>query len=401
LPFLTASKSRHQPRVIIVGGSLGGLAAGLFLRESGCDVEIYERAANPLQGSGAGIVLHPATVRAIEAEYPQLSSRTTRVRYIGADGAIVHDDPASFRFTSYSALHKALLRRFGLKRYQLAHEVISFDQDGDEVEVRFHSAPAKRCELLVAADGIHSPTRTALLSEVQSTYAGYVGWRGTIGEGKLSEKTSAVLRDAIVYCVVSHGHILVYPIPSHEGSLEEGQRLVNWVWYRNVEQGSALDATLTDRTGTRRPVSVAAGAVRDESVAQLQAAASVLPAPLAEVVRKTEQPFVQAVFDIAVSRMALDRVALIGDAAFALRPHVAVGTAKAAEDGYTLARAVGASVDDIPAGLRRWEPAQLSLGQSALERAREAGDRAQFEGTWRVGDPLPFGLYVDGDSRMS
>lgn len=55
--------------------------------------------------------------------------------------------------------------------------------------------------------------------------------------------------------------------------------------------------------------------------------------------------------------MAFGRTALIGDAAFALRPHIAVGTAKAAEDELTLAAAVGASPEDIPprcgAGSRR------------------------------------------------
>ena len=53
------------------------------------------------------------------------------------------------------------------------------------------------------------------------------------------------------------------------------------------------------------------------------------------------------------------------------------------------------------AALRHWEPAQLRLGQGVVARARVAGRRAQFEGTWRVGDPLPFGLYATGDSVMA
>jgi hypothetical protein len=32
--------------------------------------------------------------------------------------------------------------------------------------------------------------------------------------------------------------------------------------------------------------------------------------------------------------------------------------------------------------------------------ARSAGDRFQFENTWRVGDPLPLGLYQVGDSSL-
>jgi 2,6-dihydroxypyridine 3-monooxygenase len=54
----------------------------------------------------------------------------------------------------------------------------------------------------------------------------------------------------------------------------------------------------------------------------------------------------------------------------------------------------------VVAALEEWEPGQLELGKKALARTREAGKRAQFEGTWKVGDPLPFGLYETGDSSM-
>jgi 2,6-dihydroxypyridine 3-monooxygenase len=46
-----------------MGGSLGGLTAALVLRDRGCDVEVYERSRAPLRDRGAGIVLHPATIR--------------------------------------------------------------------------------------------------------------------------------------------------------------------------------------------------------------------------------------------------------------------------------------------------------------------------------------------------
>jgi 2,6-dihydroxypyridine 3-monooxygenase len=88
----------------------------------------------------------------------------------------------------------------------------------------------------------------------------------------------------------------------------------------------------------------------------------------------------------------------IGDAAFTLRPHAAAGTAKAAEDAWRLAEAVNACAGNIGAALQQWEPGQLALGWGVLARTREAGKRLQFEGTWRVGDPLPFGLYKVGDS---
>ena len=43
----------------------------------------------------------------------------------------------------------------------------------------------------------------------------------------------------------------------------------------------------------------------------------------------------------------MGRVALIGDAACAARPHAAAGTAKAAADGWALAAALGEAGGDI------------------------------------------------------
>ena len=52
------------------------------------------------------------------------------------------------------------------------------------------------------------------------------------------------------------------------------------------------------------------------------------------------------------------------------------------------------------AALAAWEPGQLALGRGALERTRRAGERAQHTDEWRVGEPLPWGLYATGDSAL-
>ena len=50
--------------------------------------------------------------------------------------------------------------------------------------------------------------------------------------------------------------------------------------------------------------------------------------------------------------------------------------------------------------LTAWEDTQLRLGRQVAARTCEAGNRSQFEGTWEVGEPLPFGLYAIGDSAF-
>jgi 2,6-dihydroxypyridine 3-monooxygenase len=392
--------------VAVAGGSLGGLTAALVLRDvGGCDVEVYERSEVPLEGQGAGIVLNPATVRYFTEndalDVGEISTSTHWVRYMDWDGSTASEYPFSYRFTSYNALYRGLLACFDEDRYHLGQKVIGFDEDTDEVTVRLAGGHDERCHLLVCADGIRSTARRLLLPSVTPEYAGYAGWRGTVEEAELSPETFAALNEAITYHVMQGSHTLVYPIPGNKGSLEPGGRLINWLWYRNVEEGAELDDLMTDREGNLREVSLGPGDVRERHVEKLRdAATSALPPPLAEVVLKTAKPFVQLVFDVEAPRMAFGRICLIGDAAFALRPHAAAGSAKAAEDAWKLGEAVREAGGDVIAALEAWEPEQLELGRRVLARTREAGRRSQFEGTWQIGDPLPFGLYEVGDSAM-
>jgi 2,6-dihydroxypyridine 3-monooxygenase len=393
------------PRVLVAGGSLGGLTAAHVLGDLGCDVTVLERSPVPLTGRGAGIVLHPATVRWWRDHdvrpLPEMSTAMRRLRYLDARGAVAHEQPCRYRVSSFDALYRDLAGRLDPARHRLGCAVEAFAIDADGVTVTLVDGAAERCDLLVCADGIGSRARRVLLPEVQPRYAGYVAWRGTVVEHDLSRSTLDALLGAIAYHLLGDGHVLTYPIPGADGSVEEGRRLTNWLWYRNVPEGPALDALLTDRGGVRRPVSLAPGTVARENLDELRtASAARLPPPLRELVDATPDPFVQVVFDIAVPRMAFGRACLIGDAAFALRPHAAVGTAKAAEDAWTLGAAMRGAALDVPRALAAWEPGQVALGRAALARTRRAGERAQHTNEWRVGEPLPFGLYETGDSAL-
>jgi 2,6-dihydroxypyridine 3-monooxygenase len=351
--------------------------------------------------------MHPATARWWREHdvrpLSEMSASVQRLRYLDERGGTAHEQPCRYRVSSFDALYRDLSARFDRARYHLDSEVAGFAVDDDGVTIELSGGATARGDLLVCADGIQSRARRIVLPEVQPRYAGYVAWRGTAVEHDLSSSTrQAVLGgEAITYHLMPHSHFLTYPIPGPDGSVEPGRRLTNWLWYRNVAAGAELDALMTDRSGVRRTVSLAPGTVAPERLAELRAdTPAQLPPPLAELVDATAQPFVQVVFDIEVPRMAFGRACLIGDAAFALRPHAAVGTAKAAEDAWRLGDAMAACDFDVPRALARWEPGQLELGRRALARTRRAGERAQFTGEWRVGEPLPFGLYEAGDSAL-
>jgi 2,6-dihydroxypyridine 3-monooxygenase len=136
-------------------------------------------------------------------------------------------------------------------------------------------------------------------------------------------------------------------------------------------------------------------------VDELREAAGELPPAFRELVRATPEPFVQVIVDVEVPAMARGRTCIVGDAAFALRPHIAAGTAKAAADAKALADALRLEAGDVLAALARWEPGQLSLGRATTARTREVGERAQVTGTFEPGDPqVAFGLRAPKDHNF-
>ncbi len=389
-----------RPRAVVVGGSFGGLTAALLLRERGFAVEVFERSSQLLDGRGGGIVLQPDTVRWIRERRADLavadvSIGSSLLRYLGPDNAVVHEEPAAWRFSSWTTLYRTLLDELGREHYHLGELAVGVDQDPDRAEVRFVSGRRAYADLLVFADGISSVGRRRLLPQVRPRYSGYVGWRGTVPEARASDETRALLDDALGYAVMERSHICMYPIPGRQGQLDRGHRLLNYVWYRNVAEGPELDELMTDVRGNPMTVSVPAGKVQPRYVEELrELAPQVLPPAAAELVLRTQDPYIQAVVDVAVPRMAFGRVALLGDAAFAARPHAAAGTAKAAADAWALADALTDHDNNVLPALEAWEPARLVLGEDLVRRNAEMGARSQFTGTWDPADPaLHFGLY--------
>jgi 2,6-dihydroxypyridine 3-monooxygenase len=387
-------------RAIVIGGSLGGLTAALVLRDQGWDVDVLERSPNPLEGRGTGIVVHPATIRCLVERAGKsigdIGLPARRLQYLDTDGSIAHAQPCAYRFASYFELYRGLLDAFGTARYHLSNEVAHLDNRDDATTLSLTDGQTLTADLVVCADGVRSTGRRIMVPEARPRYAGYVAWRGIIDCSVLSGRTASVLLDACTYRILPRGHLLTYPIPGPDGSV-----LCNWIWYRNVSPGLHLTDLLTDRHGFTADLTVPPGSVQNWHIGQLHSAADAeLPAPLAEVVRRSAEPFIQVIVDLEVPRMAFGRSCLIGDAAFVLRPHIGVGTAKAADDARQLGTALlGVTTRHVPDRLKAWETQQLPLARRALKRARAAG-RSLQEGTWRVGEPPPFGLQVLGDSAL-
>jgi 2,6-dihydroxypyridine 3-monooxygenase len=325
-----------ENRAAVVGGSIGGLTAGLLLRDAGWEVDVFERSGVVLQGRGGGIVLHPAG----HTRSPAMHHAAFVA--LGIDAAYVAFDVAPPSLPALRAHERArplprlphaplrrLLASYGRDRYHLAEECIGLHDPGGNPWLEFASGRLVPADLVVFADGINSIGRRLLAPEAEPCYAGYVAWRGTVDDDRVEPGTLGKLADAITYHVLPDGHFITYPIPG----IERPRRLLNWLWYRNVRPGAELEDLLTGDDETRFTTSVPRGLVRHDRSSELaRGARTSLPPVLAEILTTTPEPFIQVIFDLSVERTTSGRACLIGDAAFTARPHIAVGTAKAAED---------------------------------------------------------------------
>ena len=390
------------PRVLVAGGSIGGLTAAVLLRDLGCEVDVYERSQAALEDRGAGIVVLPVTERYFTergGEDDRVSLELTYWTYMDREGNVLSADPDHFRFSGWSTIYRALLEAFGPDRYHLGHEMTDFDNRPDGVTLHLADDSSVEGELLVCADGLLSTARSILMPEASPQYAGYAAWRGTTPEAALSEQARADVADSMIYQVLEPGHILVYAIPDSEGRTAPPHRIINFVWYRNYPVGGPFEDLMRDRNEVQRTGTMPPGAIREEHLAEMRSTATEALAPtLLEVVLGCEQPLIQAVFDLESPRMAFGRVCLIGDAAIALRPHVAAGQAKACADAWALRDALARADGDVASALAAWEPGQLDLGHRALARTQEMGQASQFDRTMIPGDPAwKFGLWEPGN----
>lgn len=400
-------------RAIVIGGSLGGLNAALWLQRVGYDVDILERSPKALFGRGAGIVLHPATVQVLETngvdtnvrfDLDSVSLNTKQFVFAGMTEADDTVHSQSFRLTSYNSLLAAFSNQLQPGRYHLAHKVVRIEQNNDEhnpVSVYTEDGVKHNCEILVCVDGSTSDARERLVKVAsETTFSGYIAWRGIVRRDELPEEIRRRFDMVAVYHIGENSHALCYPIPHLEGDADSTLSIyMNWLWYRQVDDDAVFREMMTDINGTVRERSVPPGYVQGNFIDVLRQDACILPPEFQSLLRATKTPFIQVVCDVSIERMRSGRIFFIGDAAFTTRPHIASATAKAAEDARTLAFAL--KEDGFTIGgkaVDQWEQNQLSLGRACVERSRILGESLQ-SGQYDTRSRIEFGLHQSGNSQ--
>jgi 2,6-dihydroxypyridine 3-monooxygenase len=385
--FSLSSLHSRYLKVIVIGGSLGGLFTAIALRHINCDVEVFETSSVEMKDHGAGIVLQMETVnflkehKIIPKDGTAVSIPVFKRQYLRKDDTIESEVPTLQLMTSWELLYRLLKGAFPEKLYYNKRRMTSIEQKKDEVIVYFKGDQKdKTCHLLVGADGAGSTIRHQLLPQILPSYAGYVVWRGLVNENKVNSKVLDTFSNKFTFFIGKKTHILCYLIPGPNGELSEGMGWLNWIWYANTSlKNGTLKKVMADKNGVVRALSVPAGMVNEDIVKEQKIIAhDTLPNSFQHLVFATKEPFIQAIYDQSVPKMAFDRICLIGDTSFVVRLHTAAGTSKAAKNAVALAKSLQQYRGDVNTALKMWEPSQLALDNYLLSLGIRLGSSSQM-----------------------
>ncbi|KAF2119868.1 hypothetical protein BDV96DRAFT_566221 [Lophiotrema nucula] len=406
--------------VVIIGGSLGGLFTGVALKRlnKNLNIRIFERNPTPLlHDQGAGVVAGQeaqAFFRKHDRTKTSLTITSRQRLYLNRNGETIDREDKEQKMTSWDLLYHLLRANFDGVQSEYAEppqlkanegsmsyeygcvvtdvqapasspaDTIDFSQPV-KLTIRKHSGEEEQtnADIVIAADGPSSTMRAKYFPDAKRKYAGYVAWRGTVPEDRVSEFATAVFKEKFTFYHTEGNQILAYLIPGHHGSLQPGKRLVNYVWYCNYEEESPEHVELmTDKDGKRHHVTLPPGGIQDSVWKKQQEHANkVLPPQFAELVQKTEVPFIQAITDAIAPSAVLSsgRVILLGDALANFRPHTAASTSQAAMDAMTLAEAFERVLEG--GGLKAltdWEQEVVSYAKDVQRFGVQIGNRSQF-----------------------
>lgn len=343
-------------KAIIIGGGIGGVAAGVALARAGFEIAIYEQ-ASALREVGAGLTVWPNAMKAL-----RLLGLDAAVWAIGRPFGVGQVFDPRGRVLVEGARREILEQRFGwpgtvLHRHQLLQLLAQFlpseaihlgmrcqtiQQDRAGVTATFTNGHQDRGDVLIGADGLNSTIRAALLGRQRPRYAGYVAYRGI---------NRFPFESDIAYETWGIGQRFGF-VPGPGGE--------NYWW-------AALSGPERSRSeaDARKDLLAIYGDWFDPIPAMIEAT---LP----------ETILCNAIYDRPpTSRWSVGRATLLGDAAHPLTPDLGQGACLALEDAVDLGKIL-AEQTDIPEALRIYEARRLPRASFLIRHSRWMGRLGQI-----------------------
>ncbi|WP_405551692.1 FAD-dependent oxidoreductase [Streptomyces sp. NBC_01171] len=345
-------------RVIVAGGGIVGLTTAIALHKAGIDAVVYEQAPE-IRAAGAGLGIWANAMAVFDelgiGEQLRSIAKPTEMYFRDPAGKFIDPpgyskDDHRYLLVQRPELSALLARAVGKDNIRPGSRLVGYAESDAGVTVRFEDGRAADADLLVGADGAYSVVRSQLVPGSDAiAHEGHHAWRSVVTppEGVTVDGSVIVLGerrtrggfvrtvDGTVYWLINQ-----FGSPTLTGSPKE----------------QALGrAEFLDRTGWNPALPALIESTPDDKILYNQI---MLVPPL--------------------SRWVSDRVALVGDAAHALSPHITAGASLGVEDALTLARLL-VSAKGVPSALAAYERDRLPRYAKVNELSKRVEDSATPE----------------------
>ncbi len=391
--------------LVVAGGGIAGMAAGLTAVRAGWQAHVFERAPE-FSEVGAGVQLGPNVTRLLQAwglgealmhvaAFPSgLHARSMTTGEVLAtlplkEAALMYGAP-------YVTIHRADLH--GLLLQAASREGVQVHSDAlvqrirqvphaVTVEVTQHGQLQQHdAAMAVAADGVWSPLRQQLLGDGLPMFTGHIAYRALVAQADLP--THLRSQDVSVW-MGAHAHVVSYPVRGGE--------------YLNVvclAEGRLLD---DDANHLQALQTWNAKKSEAQALAELHHAVRDACTPLTDLMAACSDwrlwPLCGRPVMQGAHQHVQGRVALVGDAAHPMLPYLAQGAGMALEDAAALGmQLTGAASTDIPQRLQAFAQARWQRNARVQARAVRNGQIFHATGALRVGRDM--GLRLMGARLM-
>jgi salicylate hydroxylase len=358
-----------NPRIALIGGGIGGLAAAIALRQRGFEPVVFEQ-ADRLKEVGAGIQITPNSTRILRA-----LGLEDAVRKRGFEpGYMLTRDMVTGEVLFRTKAKGAMAERFGAGWFQIHRadllDILTSALGGADIRlnapcvavepaasgatVEIGSGKREPFDVVVGCDGIRSLVRATLHGEQSVRFTGNMCWRALVPISALPDNQ---LEPVMNYWMGRRGHVVAYFV--------RGGTLINLVVVTETDQWVEESWSVEGR--------------REEMLAAFPKAHRSLRILLESV----ERCFKWGLFDRdPLPRWGQGRVTLLGDAAHPMLPFLSQGAASAIEDGYVLARELARAPHDPGAALAAYEAERRPRTARIQLAARAQGEVFHLHSPW-------------------
>ncbi|KAF9537001.1 hypothetical protein EC957_009053 [Mortierella hygrophila] len=171
-----------RPKVLIVGAGLAGLTLGMLLHKAGIPFEIYERAAK-VKPLGSAMYFNCTTANifkqcGIYEEFVSLGKYVSSIKMCNENRELEFSVDFEGHEELYGAngyivprpqIYDLILRQIPEERVHLGKKVLSMEQGGNGVLIRFSDSSEAEGDILVGADGAYSAVRQGMYEKLKKT----------------------------------------------------------------------------------------------------------------------------------------------------------------------------------------------------------------------------------------